>query len=136
MSFNHPDALALIQRFQEIDARKHFNEHSGDYGMDDTNVWGILDSSYQSLQRDAWQVMREEEESVECEVAIEEQSPRDYERMMTRLHELLDSYVDTNRDLTPYVRDNAAKRKEVRHEGSRQTNHWSAGVESAVECGL
>jgi len=108
MSFNHPDALALIQRFQEIDARKHFNEHSGDYGMDDTNVWGILDSSYQSLQRDAWQVMREEEESVECEVAIEEQPPRDYERMMTRLHELLDSYVDTSRDLTPYVRDNAA----------------------------
>lgn len=52
--------------------------------------------------------MREEEESVECEVAIEEQSPRDYERTMTRLHELLDSYVDTNRDLTPYVRDNAA----------------------------
>jgi hypothetical protein len=77
MSFNQPDALAVIQRFQEIDARKHFNEHSGDYGMDDTNVWGILDSSYQSLQRDAWQVVREEEESVECEVAIEEQSPRD-----------------------------------------------------------
>ena len=108
MSFNHPKALALIQRFQEIDARKHFHEYRGDYRVEDTDVWEILESSHQLLQREAWRVMREEEESVGCRVAIEEQSPRDYECMVNRLHDVLDSYVNTHRDLTPYARDNAA----------------------------
>lgn len=106
MSFNHPQALSLIQRFQEIDARRHFNDHVGDYGDEDTNVWGILDGAYQGLQHSAWQVMREEEEAVTGEVDIGEQTARDYERMMSRLRSLLDPYVDANRELTPYVRDN------------------------------
>lgn len=108
MSFNHPEALALIQRFQEIDARRHFLTHKGqDYSVEDTNVWGILDPAYQRLQKAAWSIMREEEERVGKEVSIDEQSPRDYERMVQRLEELLGPYVARHQDLTPYAKANA-----------------------------
>lgn len=108
MSFNHPEALALIQRFQEIDARRHFLAHKGqDYSVEDTNVWGILDPTYQKVQKAAWSMMREEEERVGRELSIDEQSPREYERMVQRLKELLGSYVNQHQDLTPYAKANA-----------------------------
>jgi flavin-dependent dehydrogenase/AcrR family transcriptional regulator len=111
MSFNHPDALALVQRFQEIDARRHFHENrANDYGIDDTNVWGILDPSYQALQKEAWAICREEELAVAKDVSIQEQTVRDYERMVKRLRGLLGPYVDGHRDLTPYVRQNDERR--------------------------
>lgn len=96
--------MELIQRFQEIDARRHFNatKHN-EYTMQDTNVWGILDPAYQELQIKSWTIMREEEERVGTEVASEEQSPRDYERMVLRLKALLNKYVESNKALTPFV---------------------------------
>ncbi|GAB4233072.1 MAG: hypothetical protein Kow0049_16350 [Stanieria sp.] len=69
MSFNHPKAIEVIQRFQEIDARRHFNQHiSSDYTLADTNVWGILNPVYQSLQKQLWQIMRQAELKVGIEL--------------------------------------------------------------------
>jgi hypothetical protein len=114
MSFNHPEALALVQRYQEIDARRHFLDHSGDeYGPADTNVWGILDPAYQELQVAAHGILREEEEAVGREVPVGEQSLRDYEPAVRRLRELLGPYLDAHVDLTPYARENAAIRREA-----------------------
>ena len=107
MSFNHPEALALVQRFQEIHARRHFNQHEDrDYGDDDTNVWGILNPSYVKLQKRAWSIMRDAEQAVGAEVPVAEQSPRDYEPMVRRLRKLLGVHVDGHEDLTPYVTQN------------------------------
>ncbi|MEW6731055.1 MAG: TetR family transcriptional regulator [Acidobacteriota bacterium] len=107
MSFNHPKALALVQRFQEIDARRHFLQHeSQDYSIDETNVWGILNPTYQELQKAAWAIMREEEMLIGSELSIEEQSPRDYERMVERLKRLLGDYVISHSDLTPFITGN------------------------------
>jgi flavin-dependent dehydrogenase/AcrR family transcriptional regulator len=108
MSFNHPTALTLVQRFQEVDARRHFVDNGGaDYSMADTNVWGILDERYQDLQKAAWQILRDAEKTVGHEVPVEEQSPRDYERAVGRLREVLGAYVAENQELTPYARANA-----------------------------
>jgi hypothetical protein len=97
-------AVALVLRFQEIDARRHFQAQGGrDYGPEDTNVWGILDPPYQSLQRKAWSIMREEEEAVGSEAPVAEQSPPDYERMVGRLRDLLGAYVDANESLTAFA---------------------------------
>jgi flavin-dependent dehydrogenase len=109
MSFNHPAALALIQRFQEIDARRHFLDNRGSgYGPADTNVWGILDPAYQEMQKAAWRVLRDAEEAVGRTVPIEEQSIRDYEPMVAHLRTLLGGYLEEHADLTPYARANAA----------------------------
>jgi flavin-dependent dehydrogenase len=111
MSFNHPEALALIQRVQEIDARRHFQETEvHDYDESDTNVWGILNPSYQEFQQAAWSLFREEEARVAKEVPVEEQTPRDYERLVRELKELIGPYAETNSELTPYVRQNAGRR--------------------------
>jgi hypothetical protein len=107
MSFNHPEAIALVQRFQEIDARRHFmeNEHK-DYSREDTNIWGILTPSYQELQKRVWSILREEEQAVGTELAVGEQSPRDYGRLVKRLRDCLGPYVDAHEELTPYVTQN------------------------------
>lgn len=111
MSFNHPEALALVQRFQEIDARRHFHENrANDYGLDDTNVWGILDPAYQELQKGAWAICREEEEAVGRGVPITEQTPEDYSDLILRLRGLLGPYVGGHEDLTPYVRQNKERK--------------------------
>jgi flavin-dependent dehydrogenase/AcrR family transcriptional regulator len=107
MSFDHPEALALVQRLQEIAARRHFLDHRNhDYGPDDTNVWGILAPEYQQMQRAAWSLLREEEERLGRSLAVSEQSSRDYEPVVARLRALLDAHVGAHEALTPYVRAN------------------------------
>jgi flavin-dependent dehydrogenase/AcrR family transcriptional regulator len=108
MSFNHPAALALVQRFQEVDARRHFEDNRGaDYGVADTNVWGVLDPRYEEMQKAAWQVLRDEELAVGREVPVAEQSHKDYERAVARLSKLLRPYLSANQALNPYARANA-----------------------------
>jgi 2-polyprenyl-6-methoxyphenol hydroxylase-like FAD-dependent oxidoreductase len=107
MSFNHPEAMKLIQRFQEIDARRHFVQNRGqEYTEADTKVWGILNPAYQELQKAAWEIMREEEMAVSKELSINEQSAHDYERMVERLKTVLEGYVTSHTDLTPYANTN------------------------------
>jgi flavin-dependent dehydrogenase len=112
MSFNHPRAIELIQRFQEIDARRHFNQHmSSDYSLADTNVWGILNPIYQSLQKQLWQIMHQAEVTVGQHKAIEEQSLQDYEFMVEQIQVYLSSYLDNHLELTPYITQNQAIEK-------------------------
>ncbi len=107
MSFNHPQAIALVQRLQEIDARRHFHENAkADYGLADTNVWGILSPSYQEMQRQAWEIMHQNEQQL-SDVPIDEQTMKDYQPMVTQLKSLLDNYLESNRDLTPYFKVNS-----------------------------
>jgi len=109
MSFNHPKAIELIQRFQEIDARKHFNEHIvSDYCLADTNVWGILNPNYQSLQKQLWQIMREAEIKVGKRKAVKEQSIEDYEFMVEEIQVCLSNYLDNHLELNPYIIQNEA----------------------------
>lgn len=109
MSFNHPKAIELIQRFQEIDARRHFNQHiSSDYSLADTNVWGILNPLYQSLQKQLWQIMHQAEISVGRNKTIEEQSNQDYEFMVEQIQVYLTNYLDNHLELTPYIKQNEA----------------------------
>jgi flavin-dependent dehydrogenase/AcrR family transcriptional regulator len=108
MSFNHPEALALVQRFQEAQARRHFDDTSGtDYSAADTNVWGILDDDYQVLQGRAWQVLRDAETAIGREVPVAEQDAKDYERAVAKLRKALGPFVEESRELTPYARTNA-----------------------------
>ncbi len=108
MSFNHPETLALIQRFQEIDARRQFIEtKSSEYSVADTNVWGILNPAYLDYQKKAWEIMRQSEIG-NAEVSIDEQSSKDYDSALKELQSLLYEYVDSHVDLTPYVRANTA----------------------------
>ena len=107
MSFNHPRAIELIQRFQEIDARRHFNQHiESDYSLVDTNVWGILNPIYQSIQKQLWQIMRRAEDAVAQNKPIEEQSTQDYEFMVEQIQAYLSSYLDNHLELTPYIVQN------------------------------
>ncbi len=107
MSFNHPKAIELIQRFQEIDARRHFNQHiTSDYCLADTNVWGILNPIYQSLQKQLWQIMREAEIAVGELKPINQQTPKDYEMMVERIEAYLVNYLDIHSQLTPYILQN------------------------------
>jgi hypothetical protein len=120
MSFNHPEALSLVQRFQEIDSRRHFlQQQATEYSVADTNVWGILAPAYQERQKAAWNIMREEELAVGEDLTIDEQSPHDYDRMVGRLQKLLGPYLEGHEDLTPYVRANPA----MNHQGD--TEHVS-----------
>ena len=107
MSFNHPEALELIQRFQEIYARRHFNRHQQRaYSLADTNVWGILDEEYQEMQNILWQIMRQEELRVNSQVPIQEQIPIHYERMVKRMQRYLNCYLNQYVKLTPYTTQN------------------------------
>ena len=107
MSFNHPKAIELIKRFQEIDARRHFNQHiTSDYCLADTNVWGILNPIYQSLQKQLWQIMREAEIAVGEQKAVNQQTSEDYEVMVERIEAYLINYLDIHSQLTPYVVQN------------------------------
>jgi flavin-dependent dehydrogenase len=95
MSFNHPRALTLVQRFQEAQARRHFLDHGErPYEHADTNVWGILDADYEAAQVEAWEVMTSAERD------------GNYERMVRRLETRLAPHLDER--LTPYVQTNAA----------------------------
>jgi hypothetical protein len=72
MSFNHPEALALVQRFQEIEARRHFNGYEPQqYCEADTKVWGIFDDEYQMIQKEFVNIMRDEEQAVAAVVPVE-----------------------------------------------------------------
>jgi flavin-dependent dehydrogenase len=96
MSFNHPRSLALVQRFQEGYARRHFQEHAGaDYGPADTNVWGILDPGYARVQAAAWEILR-----------AAETRHRGYAGAVAALERELGPHLDDA--LTPYVTANAA----------------------------
>lgn len=109
MSFNHPRAIEIIQRFQEIDARRHFNQHiNSDYTLADTNVWGILNPVYQSFQKQLWQIMREAEIEVGNNKAIDEQSSQDYEFMVSQIEAYLSNYLNNHIELNPYVVQNQA----------------------------
>ena len=110
MSFNHPKAIELIQRFQEIDARRHFNQHiMSDYCLADTNVWGILNPIYQSLQKQLWNIMREAEITVGEQKAVNEQTIEDYEFMVEQIEAYLAHYLDNHSQLTPYIVQNESK---------------------------
>ena len=112
MSFNHPKAIELIQRFQEIDARRHFNQHiMSDYCLADTNVWGILNPIYQSLQKQLWQIMREAEISVGERKAVYQQTSQDYEVMVEQIEAYLANYLDNHSELTPYIVQNEANQE-------------------------
>lgn len=112
MSFNHPRAIELIQRFQEIDARRHFNQHiMSDYCLADTNVWGILNPIYQSLQKQLWQIMREAEMAVDEQKAVNQQTMEDYEVMVSRIEAYLVNYLDIHTELTPYIVQNETTEK-------------------------
>lgn len=109
MSFNHPKAIELIQRFQEIDARKHFKAHiMSEYSLADTNVWGILNPIYQSLQKQLWQIMREAEITVGESKSVKEQSIEDYEFMVEQIQVYLSNYLDNHLELNPYIIQNEA----------------------------
>ena len=111
MSFNHPKAIELIQRFQEIDARRHFNQHiMSDYCLADTNVWGILNPIYQSLQKQLWQIMRSAEIAVGEQKAVNEQTIEDYEFMVEQIEAYLANYLDSHSQLTPYIVQNEGDR--------------------------
>lgn len=102
LSFNHPEAMALVQRMQEVDARRHYLVNKdAPYDEIDTNVWGILDGSYQALQRDAWQILRDAELAQTAPVG--EQHPADYADAVERLRDRLGHHLADNRTLTPYV---------------------------------
>lgn len=107
MSFNHPEALEIVQRFQEIDARRHFSEHEGnDYLLEDINVWGILDEDYQILQRKLYQVMSEAEQQVGVEVPVQEQSASDYQLMVEQMRECLGAHLEESAEWTPFITQN------------------------------
>lgn len=120
MSFNHPRAIEIIQRFQEIDARRHFNQHiNSDYTLADTNVWGILNPVYQSFQQQLWQIMRQAEITVGNNKAIEEQSSQDYELMVTQIEVYLSNYLNNHLELNPYIVQNQANEESTKELGCR-----------------
>ena len=113
MSFNHPKAIELIQRFQEIDARRHFNQHiSSDYSLADTNVWGILNPLYQSLQKQLWEIMHQAETTVAQQKNVGQQSTQDYEFMVQQIQIYLSNYLDNHLGLTPYIIQNEVQHPE------------------------
>jgi len=107
MSHNYPQAISLVRRFGEVSSRSHFNEICDEpYQMSDTNVWGHLLPEHRQRQRLVWQIMREEEVEVGNRCRIEEQEPRDYERMMFRLRQVVGEHLDRHMRLTPYIMHN------------------------------
>lgn len=109
MSFNHPEAIELIQRFQEIDARKHFHQQqhlSDEYRLEDTNVWGILSPHYQVMQKQLWQLMRQAELKVGAQYPSHLQNSTHYEAMVAQMRQQLHTYLEQHVKLTPFVLQN------------------------------
>ncbi|MCG8367285.1 MAG: NAD(P)/FAD-dependent oxidoreductase [Pseudanabaenales cyanobacterium] len=112
MSHNHPQAISLVRRFGEVSSRGHFNGICDEpYQMADTNVWGHLCPKHRQRQRIVWKIMREEEVEVGARSPIEEQEPKDYERMMFRLRQAVGGHLDLHMSLTPYIMHN--KREQI-----------------------
>ena len=114
MSHNHPQAISLVRRFGEVSSRSHFNGICDEpYQMEDTNVWGHLYPEHRQRQRLVWQIMREEEIEVGNRRAIQDQEPRDYERMMFRLRQAVGEHLDQNMNLTPYIAQNKREQTQL-----------------------
>lgn len=114
MSHNHPQAISLVRRFGEVSSRSHFNGICDEpYQLADTNVWGHLCPEHRQRQRQVWQIMREEEVEVGQRRAIADQSPRDYERMIFRLRQVLGAHLDQHLQLTPYIAHNPSEQEPV-----------------------
>ena len=114
MSHNHPQAISLVRRFGEVSSRKHFNSICDEpYQMADTNVWGHLFPEHQRRQRMVWQIMRQEEVEVGNRHNIEEQKPKNYERMMFRLRQAVGDYLDQHMSLTPYIMHNKLRQTKL-----------------------
>ncbi len=109
MSFNHPEALELIQRFQEIDARRHFNQQqrTHNYSLADTNVWGILSPTYQIVQKQVWSILREAELKIDPKHPSGAQSSSEYTNMVERLKDCLLPYLEMHAELSPYMIQNS-----------------------------
>ncbi len=107
MSHNHPKAISFVRRFGEVSSRSHFNGICDEpYQMADTNVWGHLYPDHRQQQRLVWQIMREEEIDVGNRCPLDQQEPRDYERMMFRLRQAVGLHLDQSVSLTPYIMHN------------------------------
>ena len=105
-----PRVARMTQRFQEVDARRHFLiGERDDYGDADTNVWGILDASYQELQQAAHDCLSAGERTVGRQVEPREQTPADYAFLVEELSGLLGAYVTRNAALTPFVGNNSPR---------------------------
>ena len=87
--------------------RCHFLAYErDDYNAADTDVWGILNPAYQTLQKRAWSIMREAEQGQR--LACAEQSSADYDDMHGALVEVLADYLQSIVVLTPYATTNPA----------------------------
>ena len=109
MSFNHPEAIELIQRFQEVDARRHFNQQQNfenDYRLADTNVWGILSPDYQVMQKQLWKTMRQAELQVAAQYPPHQRKSVLYEDMVQQIKAQLYTYLEEHVELTPYILQN------------------------------
>ncbi|MBX2800825.1 MAG: tryptophan 7-halogenase [Myxococcales bacterium] len=103
-SFDHPELMALVQRFQEITARQHFLDGASDYGEADTNVWGILDPTYAEPQRELLAILRTHAAAVDARVPVAEQTTDDYAPVVEQVLERFGGHLDARVALTPYVR--------------------------------
>ncbi|TVQ93724.1 MAG: TetR family transcriptional regulator [Deltaproteobacteria bacterium] len=102
-SFDDPDLLELVQRFQEITARQHFLDGAATYGAEDTNVWGILSPKYAVEQRAILELLRTHGAEVDGRVPVAEQSRADFAPVVEELRQRIGAYLESNRHLTPYV---------------------------------
>ncbi len=125
MSHNHPQAISLVRRFGEVSSRDHFNSVCNKpYTMEDTNVWGHLRPEHRQRQRLVWQIMREEEIEVGNRCPIDEQKPRDYERMMFRLRQAIGDHLDRHMNLTPYIMRNKREQTKLAPLEVVPRPHW------------
>ena len=106
-SFDHPELLALVQRFQEVTARTHFLEGQTDYGAQDTNVWGVLTPEYADRARALHALLSERARDLDARVPIGEQHAADHAETVGLAHALLDAHLAAHRHLTPYVKEDA-----------------------------
>ncbi len=106
-SFDHPELMALVQRFQEVTARTHFLEGDDAYGEQDTNVWGVLTPAYAEQARALHGLLSQRAADLDARVPIGEQRAEDHAETVRLAHELLDPHLDENRHLTPYLKEDA-----------------------------
>ena len=105
-SFDHPDLMALVQRFQEITARQHFLAGDDTYGEADTNVWGILDDTYGERQRALLALLRDHAAAVDASVPVDEQTLADHAPAVAQARALLGDWLAAHTDLNPYLQGN------------------------------
>jgi flavin-dependent dehydrogenase/AcrR family transcriptional regulator len=106
-SFDHPDLLALVQRFQEITARQHFLDGEGEgYCEVDTDVWGILQPSYAELQQEMLALLQRHASEVDGRIPVAEQTNDDYAPVVAALRERFGAHLSEHEELTPYVAAN------------------------------